>query len=189
MFEERRQNRTMQAATLLARSLAIKPRKQLMQITPQAAERVKSLIDSKDPPKPIGIRLGVKNRGCSGQSYTMDYAHDGNTGKYDEVIKSNGVTVFVDANAQMFLVNTVMDFKEDDVHQGFVFENPNVAVLLFVFSLLLCLSFSCCRASYWLLFPFGAGLLRVRRECDVRQRNAPEKCRAATAAEAAVTVP
>ena len=74
--------------------------------------------------KPVaGLRVGVKNGGCAGMSYTMEWAED--VGPYDEIIEDKGVKVLIDPKAVMFLLGTEMDFKADKLSSGFTFNNPN----------------------------------------------------------------
>ena len=91
-------------------------------ITEAAAERVKSLMAKAD--KPVkALRVGVKTRGCSGLSYFVEYADEKK--KFEDVVEDKGVTIFVDPTAVMFLIGTEMDYKEDKLQSGFVFNNPN----------------------------------------------------------------
>ncbi|MTJ80154.1 MAG: iron-sulfur cluster assembly accessory protein [Telmatospirillum sp.] len=91
-------------------------------LTDAAAQRVKTLMEGRDQPA-IGIRIGVQNKGCSGLSYTMDFAEERQP--LDEVVETQGVTVLIDPKATMFIVGTVMDYVEDRMQSGFVFRNPN----------------------------------------------------------------
>lgn len=97
----------------------------VMRITQRAARRVEEIIAMKDDPGIIGVRVGLRQRGCNGMSYTMDYAKQGSVGKFDEVVTEHGVTAVVDANAVMFLLGTEMDFEHDALSSEFVFRNPN----------------------------------------------------------------
>jgi iron-sulfur cluster assembly protein len=96
--------------------------KSLMSLTEAAAERVKHLMSSRDEPA-NGLRIGVRTGGCSGMAYSMDFADDKEP--LDEVVEEKGVTLFVDSKALMFLIGTEMDYVEDKLQSGFVFNNPN----------------------------------------------------------------
>jgi iron-sulfur cluster assembly protein len=99
-----------------------RPRPQVMSVTPAAAERVKALIDKRDKPT-VGIRIGVRSKGCSGMSYTLEYAEKQEP--MDEVVETEGVKLLIDPKASLFLIGTVMDYEEDKLKAGFVFRNPN----------------------------------------------------------------
>lgn len=99
-----------------------RPRFKVMSLSDAAAERVKAVIAAADKPI-LGIRVGVKNGGCAGMSYTMDYAEVRNP--HDEVIEEKGVTVLIDPKAVLFLLGTEMDVKTDKFASTFVFKNPN----------------------------------------------------------------
>jgi iron-sulfur cluster assembly protein len=95
---------------------------QVMRLTDAAATRIKSIVANAG--KPIaGLRLGVKNGGCAGMSYTMQIADVAAPG--DEVIEDKGVRILIDPKAVLFLLGTEMDFKADKLTSGFVFNNPN----------------------------------------------------------------
>jgi iron-sulfur cluster assembly protein len=99
-----------------------RPRPQVMRLTDAAAARIKNILDKAD--KPIaGVRVGVKNGGCAGMSYTMEYADA--IAASDEVVEDKGVKILVDPKAVLFLLGTEMDFKVDKLTSGFVFNNPN----------------------------------------------------------------
>ncbi|HAT07986.1 MAG TPA: Fe-S cluster assembly scaffold SufA [Rhodobiaceae bacterium] len=91
-------------------------------LTDRAAERVKSIMAKSETPK-IGIRLGVKNGGCAGMEYTMDYAEEKQP--LDEIVEDKGVTILIEAKAVLFLLGTEMDWEEDKLSAGFRFNNPN----------------------------------------------------------------
>jgi iron-sulfur cluster assembly protein len=95
----------------------------LMTLTDAAAERVKFLMAQTDKPI-IGVRVGVTTRGCSGMSYSMDYAEDQKP--FEEVVEDKGVKIFIDPAATMFLIGSEMDWVEDKLASRFVFNNPNV---------------------------------------------------------------
>jgi iron-sulfur cluster assembly protein len=94
----------------------------LITVTDAAAERVRQLMARTDKPV-LGLRVGVKSRGCSGMSYFVEYAEDQR--KFEDVIESKGVKIFIDPTATMFLVGSEMDYVEDKFQTGFVFTNPN----------------------------------------------------------------
>jgi iron-sulfur cluster assembly protein len=100
----------------------MRSRMQVMSISDAAAERVRSVIANADKPV-VGIRVGVKNGGCAGMSYTVEYADAVNA--LDEVVEDKGVKVLVDPKAVLFLLGTRMDVKTDKFASTFVFENPN----------------------------------------------------------------
>ena len=91
-------------------------------LTDAAANRVKDIIGKADRPI-VGVRVGVKNGGCAGMSYTMEYAEAAHPG--EDVVEDKGVKVFIDPKAVLFLLGTEMDFKADKLSATFVFNNPN----------------------------------------------------------------
>lgn len=100
----------------------VRPRPQVMRLTEAAASRVKELSSRADS-EIVGLRVGIKNGGCAGQSYTVEYAHE--VRPTDEVIEDKGVKVLVDPKAVLFLLGTEMDYKTDKMQAQFVFNNPN----------------------------------------------------------------
>jgi iron-sulfur cluster assembly protein len=99
-----------------------RPRPQVMSVTPAAAERVKALIEGRGKPT-AGIRIGVRSKGCSGLSYTLEFADAPEP--MDEVVETNGVKLLIDPKASLFLIGTQMDYAEEKLKSGFVFTNPN----------------------------------------------------------------
>jgi iron-sulfur cluster assembly protein len=99
-----------------------RPRPQVMNVTPAAAERVKALIESRGKPT-AGIRIGVRSKGCSGLSYTLEFADAAQA--MDEVVETEGVKLLIDPKAALFLIGTEMDYAEEKLKSGFVFTNPN----------------------------------------------------------------
>jgi iron-sulfur cluster assembly protein len=94
----------------------------VLSLTDAAASRVKDIIARAD--KPIaGVRVGVKNGGCAGMSYTMEYAEAPKPG--EDLVEDKGVKVFVDPKAVLFLLGTEMDFQTTKLASQFVFNNPN----------------------------------------------------------------
>ena len=99
-----------------------RPRPQVMRLTEAAADRIKAVMAKADHPI-AAIRVGVKNGGCAGMSYFMEYAETVNP--LDEVIEDRGVRILVDPKAVLFLLGTEMDYKIDKLAAQFVFNNPN----------------------------------------------------------------
>lgn len=99
-----------------------RPRPQVMRLTEAAASRIRDILAR--AAKPIaGVRVGVKNGGCAGMSYTMEYAEQVNPN--DEIVDDKGVRLLIDPKAVLFLLGTEMDYKADKLSTQFVFNNPN----------------------------------------------------------------
>jgi iron-sulfur cluster assembly protein len=99
-----------------------RPRPQVMRLTEAAADRIKELMGKSERPI-AGLRVGVRNGGCAGMAYTMEYAETANAN--DEVVEDKGVRILIDPKAVLFLLGTEMDFKVDKLASQFVFNNPN----------------------------------------------------------------
>jgi iron-sulfur cluster assembly protein len=99
-----------------------RPRPQVMRLTEAAAARIKDVMAQADKPV-AGVRVGVKNGGCAGMEYTMEYAETANP--TDEVVEDKGVKLLIDPKAVLFLLGTEMDFKTEKLSAQFVFNNPN----------------------------------------------------------------
>src|SRR5437016_3058508 len=97
-------------------------RPKVLRLTDAAAARIHEILEN-SAGRYIGVRVGVKNGGCAGMSYTMDYAEAQNP--LDEVIEDKGVRILIDPKAVMFLIGTEMDFARDRLASRFVFRNPN----------------------------------------------------------------
>jgi len=93
-----------------------------MSVSDAAAERVKEIVAAADKPI-VGVRVGVKNGGCAGMSYTMEFAEA--VAANDEVVEDKGVKLLIDPKALLFLLGSEMDFKVDKLAASFVFRNPN----------------------------------------------------------------
>ena len=99
-----------------------RPRLQAIRLTDAAAERIKYVMANAAQPI-VGVRVGVKNGGCAGMAYTMEYAE--RVEAADEVVEDKGVCVLIDPKAVLFLIGTEMDYKADKLSAQFVFNNPN----------------------------------------------------------------
>lgn len=102
--------------------MTVRARPKIVTLTDAAAERVKAIMASK-PEGAAALRVGVKNGGCAGQEYMMDYVAA--PARFDEVVEEKGVTIVVDAKAVLFLLGTEIDFKSEKLKSGFTFRNPN----------------------------------------------------------------
>ena len=99
-----------------------RPRPQVMRLSEAAASRIKELMVKAERPI-AGVKVGVKNGGCAGMEYTMEYVDS--IGPRDEVVEDKGVKLLIDPKAVLFLLGTEMDFKVDKLSSTFVFNNPN----------------------------------------------------------------
>ena len=100
----------------------LRPRPQVVRLTEAAAERIKMVMAKADHPI-AAVRVGVKNGGCAGMSYIMEYAEKINP--LDEVVEDKGVRILIDPKAVLFLLGTEMDYRMDELWPQFVFNNPN----------------------------------------------------------------
>ena len=96
-------------------------RPQMMRLTDAAANRIKSVMANAGRPI-VGVRVGVKNGGCAGMAYTMEYAE---VEPSDEAVEDKGVRVLIDPKAVLFLLGTEMGYKVEKLAAQFVFNNPN----------------------------------------------------------------
>ncbi|KAL2857894.1 hypothetical protein BJY01DRAFT_201441 [Aspergillus pseudoustus] len=99
----------------------LRPRKAAMKLTPVAIEQLRRLLSQ---PVPKLIRVGVKNRGCSGLAYHLEYVE--RPGTFDEVVEQDGVKVLIDSKALFSIIGSEMDWQEDKLSARFVFRNPNI---------------------------------------------------------------
>jgi iron-sulfur cluster assembly protein len=92
----------------------------VLKMTDAAAARIRELAEKGEG---VGLRVGVKNGGCAGMEYTMEWASEQKP--FDEVVEDKGAKVLIDAKALMFLLGTEMDYQTTVLKSGFVFNNPN----------------------------------------------------------------
>ncbi|KAK8198581.1 Iron-sulfur assembly protein 1 [Zalaria obscura] len=103
------------------RKSKLRPRKAAMNLSPKAVEKLKEMMDQ---PEPKLIRVGVKNRGCSGLAYHLEYVDK--PGMFDEAVEQDGVKVLIDSKALFSIIGSEMDWIEDKLNQRFIFKNPNI---------------------------------------------------------------
>jgi iron-sulfur cluster assembly protein len=100
--------------------MARRPRPKPVRLTDAAAARVREIMTDRG----LGyLRVGVKNGGCAGMEYVMDYTAGPEA--LDEVVEDNGVTILIDAKAVLFLLGSEVDYEITPLHEKFVFRNPN----------------------------------------------------------------
>ncbi|XP_073716507.1 iron-sulfur cluster assembly 1 homolog, mitochondrial [Misgurnus anguillicaudatus] len=100
----------------------ILPTRAALTLTPSAVNKVKHLLQ--DKPEYIGLKVGVRTRGCNGLTYFLDYTKEKD--KSDEEVLQDGVRVFIEKKAQLTLLGTEMDFVETKLFTEFIFNNPNI---------------------------------------------------------------
>jgi iron-sulfur cluster assembly accessory protein len=99
----------------------LRARKAPMTLTPKAVAQLRKMMDG---PSPKLIKVGVKNKGCSGMSYNLEYVDK--AGALDEVVEQDGVKVLIDNRALLSVIGSEMDWVRDKLSQKFVFKNPNI---------------------------------------------------------------
>ena len=99
-----------------------RPRPKVVTLTDRAADRVRVLMDKAERPY-MGLRVGVKNGGCAGQEYVLDYAEAAEP--LDEVVEDRGVRILIDPKAILFLIGSEIDYETTRLSSRFVFHNPN----------------------------------------------------------------
>lgn len=116
--------KTIASATVRAVKKRLLPSRAALVLTPSAVNKIKEIMSKDDAKGFIGLKVGVRQRGCNGLSYTLDYAKGKD--KLDEEVKQDGVTIIIDRKAQLTLLGTEMDFVESKLSAEFVFNNPNI---------------------------------------------------------------
>lgn len=107
-------------ATAPKKKRTLRPRKALITLSPNAVSHLQALLDQ---PEPKLIRIGVRNRGCSGLTYNLEYVDK--PGKFDETVEQDGVKVLIDSKALFSIVGSEMDWLDDKLSSRFIFKNPN----------------------------------------------------------------
>ena len=110
------------AETSKSKRPKLRARKAAMNLTPTAISHLRDLLEQ---PEPKLIRVGVKNRGCSGLAYHLEYVEK--PGTFDEMVEQDGVKVLIDSKALFSIIGSEMDWVEDKLNQRFVFRNPNIS--------------------------------------------------------------
>ncbi|EDO15962.1 hypothetical protein Kpol_1044p22 [Vanderwaltozyma polyspora DSM 70294] len=113
-------NETSSLQTKKKKKRFLRPRKALITLSPKAVTHLRALLDQ---PEPKLIRIGTRNRGCSGLTYDLQYIAEPE--KYDEIVEQDGVKVVIDSKALFSVVGSEMDWVDDKLTSKFVFKNPN----------------------------------------------------------------
>ncbi|XP_039606541.1 iron-sulfur cluster assembly 1 homolog, mitochondrial [Polypterus senegalus] len=98
------------------------PTRAALTLTPSAVNKIKQLLQNK--PGYIGLKVGVRTRGCNGLSYTLEYTKE--KAQADEEVLQDGVRVLIEKKAQLTLLGTEMDYVENKLSSEFIFNNPNI---------------------------------------------------------------
>ena len=101
---------------------ARRPRPKVVTLSEAAAARVREIMAKAEEPY-AGLRVGVKNGGCAGQEYVLEYAKSADP--LDEVVEDKGVTILIEPKAVLFLIGTEIDYEVSRLAARFVFRNPN----------------------------------------------------------------
>ena len=99
-----------------------RPRPKVVTLTERAADRVRDIMARADHPY-AGLRVGVKNGGCAGSEYIIEYADE--AAPLDEVVEDQGVRILIDPKAILFLIGTEIDYETTRLSSKFTFRNPN----------------------------------------------------------------
>ena len=99
-----------------------RPRPAPITVSEAAAARIAEIL-AKAPENAVGVRLTTPKRGCSGLAYDLAYVTEAKPG--DEAVETSGGMLYIDGGSLMYLIGSVMDWREDDFSAAFVFENPN----------------------------------------------------------------
>lgn len=97
-------------------------RPSVLTVTPEAARKIKELLKNRQKPS-LGVRVGVRSKGCSGLAYTLEFVDEKPFA--DEVVETHDVTIFIDPKAVLFLAGSEMQYEEEKLQSGFTFKNPN----------------------------------------------------------------
>ena len=97
-------------------------KKEVITLTKDAVDKIKVLL-AKRAKTSLGVRISIKQGGCSGLSYVVEYADDYR--QFEEVVEIDDIKIFIDPKALMYIIGSEMDYIEEKFQAGFVFNNPN----------------------------------------------------------------
>nr|ODN86460.1 hypothetical protein L203_04162 [Cryptococcus depauperatus CBS 7841] len=101
----------------------LKGKKNAITITAAAIRHLRHLLSDEQDPRLV--RISVKTRGCAGMAYHLDYVPPPG-GRFDEVVEQDGVKVLIDSKALFSIIGSRMDWRDNRLSAGFVFDNPNI---------------------------------------------------------------
>ena len=94
----------------------------MITLTDNAINQIRKLVLAREN-KPLGIKLDIETKGCSGLTYKLEYVDK--PLKEDEVVDIEDIKIYVNPKASLFLIGTLMDYQEGELESGFKFINPN----------------------------------------------------------------
>ena len=107
---------------ILTETRVRRPRPKVVTLSDAAAARVREIMESAEKSY-AGLRVGVKNGGCAGSEYVLEYAEAAQP--LEEVVEDTGVTILIEPKAVLFLIGTEVDYEITPLASKFVFRNPN----------------------------------------------------------------
>ena len=120
---------TTSATTKPQRKSKLRPRKAAITLSSSAVSHLRELLEQ---PEAKLVRVGVRNRGCSGLAYHLEYVDK--AGAFDETVEQDGVKVLIDSKALFSIIGSEMDWLEDKLNERFIFKNPNISKLIYEFA-------------------------------------------------------
>lgn len=95
----------------------------ILEVTPAAADRIKTLLDRDGRLTTHGLRLKVVGGGCSGLQYQLGF--DDQVTDRDLLNETYGVRIIVDEKSALYLTGSTLDFVDTLQESGFKIQNPN----------------------------------------------------------------
>lgn len=97
-------------------------KKNIISLSQNAVDKIKDIIKARDE-QPLGLRVSLKTKGCSGLSWSLDFIDEVN--KFDEHMSESGIEIYIDPKAVLFVLGSTIDYIKSDLEEGFIFSNPN----------------------------------------------------------------
>ncbi len=96
--------------------------KKIINLSQNAIDKIENIIQNRAS-KPLGLRVSLKTKGCSGLSWSLDFIDE--VSKFDEHMNYSGIDIYIDPKAVLFVIGSTIDYVKNDLEEGFVFSNPN----------------------------------------------------------------